>query len=161
MELLPLNALNSLEFEKIVHLFPLGQIIIVNEGLLMYLDTKEKEKLCGIIRAVLKERGGYWITTDIYIKSNFDKTSLNIDKKTSEFLEQHKTEENKFKSFEEAEAFFRSQGFVIEKEANVDSDKLSTLKHLLQGKAEETSAYGSFPKLRKTWRLSIDPSFNI
>src|SRR5690242_19330780 len=66
LEILPLNALDEQQFEEIVSHFPPGEIAIVNEGLLMYLDEAEKEKLCRIIHKVLEQRGGYWITADIY-----------------------------------------------------------------------------------------------
>ena len=69
LELFPMNALDENQFQEIVKHFPNGEIVVVNEGLLMYLDTKEKEKLCSIIHKILKERGGYWITADIYIKN--------------------------------------------------------------------------------------------
>jgi O-methyltransferase involved in polyketide biosynthesis len=154
LELLPLNALDAYQFHEVVSHFPTGEITIVNEGLLVYLDTTEKEKLCGIIHEILKERGGYWITTDIYIKNQIKNTDLKIDKVTSDFMEQHKIEENKFNSFEEAEVFFNRMGFLIDKEANVDCSRLSSLKYILNGNIEENyAAYQSFPKMQKTWRL--------
>ena len=156
LELLPLNALDAEQFQEVVTHFPAGEIVIVNEGLLIYLDTDEKEKLCGIIHKILKQRGGYWITTDIYIKNHFEKTDLKIDKDTSDFLEQHKIEENKFNSFDEAEEFFKRMGFEIDKEAKADPEKLSSLKYILNGNIEENfAAYLSFPKMRKTWRLKL------
>lgn len=102
----------------------------------------------------MEEYGGYWITADIYIKNQFEKADLKIDKDTSDFLEQHKTEENKFDSFDDAEEFFRRMGFEIEKEANVDHTKLRSLKYILNGNIQENyAAYQSFPKVQKTWRL--------
>ena len=156
LELLTLNALDANQFQEVVNHFPTGEITIVNEGLLIYLDTDEKEKLCGIIHDILKERGGYWITTDIYIKNQFEKTDLKIDKDTSDFLEQHKIEENKFNNFDEAVEFFNRMGFDIDKEAKVDYAKLSSLKYILNGNIEENfAAYQNFPKMQKTWRLKI------
>jgi len=154
LELLALNALDAEQFQEVVNHFPTGKITIINEGLLIYLDTDEKEKLCGIIHKILKDRGGYWITTDIYIKNQFENTDLKIDKDTSDFLEQHKIEENKFNNFDEAEEFFNRMGFDIDKEANVDQAKLSSLKYILNGNIEENfAAYQNFPKMQKTWRL--------
>lgn len=154
LELLSLNALDTEQFIEVVNHFPAGEIVIVNEWLLMYLDKGEKEKLCGIIHQILKERGGYWITTDIYIKNQLQNENLKIDKDTSDFLEKHKTEENKFNSFDEAEEFFRSMGFEIDKEANVDYARLTSLKYILNGNIQENfTAYQNFPKTQKTWRL--------
>lgn len=156
LELMPLNALDTDQFQDIVNHFPEGEIIIINEGLLIYLSTKEKEKLCGIIRNILEQRGGYWITTDIYITNQIQKPELKIDKNTAEFVEQHKVEENKFNNFDEAKEFFNRMGFEIDKEANTEPEKLSSLKYILDGNLEENmKAYRSFPKMQKTWRLKI------
>jgi hypothetical protein len=43
LETLPLNALDEAQFAETVGRFPQGEIVIVNEGLLMYLNT-EKNK---------------------------------------------------------------------------------------------------------------------
>jgi len=43
LELLPLNALDDKQFHEIVNHFPDGEIVIVNEGLLMYLNINEKK----------------------------------------------------------------------------------------------------------------------
>src|SRR5947199_8448203 len=45
------NVVDEKQFEKVVEHFPPGPIAIVNEGLLLYLDTTEKEKLCRNIRS--------------------------------------------------------------------------------------------------------------
>jgi O-methyltransferase involved in polyketide biosynthesis len=158
LELLPLNTLNKEAFLASVNHFPPGKIVIVNEGLLIYLNDDEKEKLCKIIREILSVRGGYWITADVYIKNQFEKNEdLKVDKDTSEFREQHKIEENKFSSFDEAENFFNRMGFEIDKEANVDPGKLSSLKYILNGNTDENfEVYQSFPKTQKTWRLKLN-----
>jgi O-methyltransferase involved in polyketide biosynthesis len=115
LETLPLNALDEKEFNDIADRFPDGEIAIVNEGLLMYLDTAEKERLCGIIHELLIKRGGYWITADIYIKYNREMPDFVPDSRTREFHEKHRIEENKFESFDEAANFFGRMGFEIDK----------------------------------------------
>jgi O-methyltransferase involved in polyketide biosynthesis len=153
LELFPLNALDHNPFQEVVAHFPDGEIAIVNEGLLMYLNTDEQEKLCHNIHKILMECGGYWITGDIYIK-NPGKLNLNIDPKTKRFFDQHRIENNKFESFEEAETFFRRMGFRIDKEADMNSSKLSSLKYFMksnnikqQAKIRETD------KIQPTWLL--------
>lgn len=155
LELLPLNALDKEKFKGVVNRFPAGEIVIVNEGLLIYLSDEEKETLSKIIHGILCERGGYWITSDVYIKNQFERqTELKVDKDTAEFREQHKVEENKFSNFDEAKDFFNRMGFDVDKEANVDRTKLSSLKYMLNGNIDENfEAYQSFPKTQKTWRL--------
>ena len=44
LELLPLNALDKDKFLEIIDHFPQGEVAIVNEGLLTYLDNTGKEK---------------------------------------------------------------------------------------------------------------------
>ena len=111
LELLPLNALNEEQFQGVLEHFPGGEVVILNEGLLMYLDASEKEKLCTIIKKILQERGGYWITADVYIKKKNEEIGLEFDNKTKDFFNRHNVEENKFESFKEAKAFFRDMGF--------------------------------------------------
>lgn len=156
LELIPLNALDENQFHEIVNRFPEGEIAIVNEGLLMYLDTNEKEKLCSIIREILKERGGYWITADIYIKNKKENLNLKIDKKTKEFFEQHSIEDKKFENFEDAEAFFTRMGFQIDKEADVKRSGLSSLKYLLKSATlKQLFEFRKAGKTQASWRLRI------
>jgi O-methyltransferase involved in polyketide biosynthesis len=157
LELLPMNALDEIRFREIVDRFPDGEITIVNEGLLMYLDTREKEKLCRIIRNILKERGGYWITADIYLKNKLNKLELKVDDKTQEFFEQHNIEENRFESFKEAETFFKSMGFIVDKEAKIHRSQLTSLKYLMKCLTlNQLLKFRKAGKIQTTWRLRID-----
>jgi O-methyltransferase involved in polyketide biosynthesis len=140
LELLPLNALDKTAFREVVSRFPVGEIAIVNEGLLIYLDTYEKENLCSIIHRILMERGGCWVTADIYLKNRVQKLDLEIDEETLEFFAKHNIEDNKFESFEEARDFFERMGFVIEEEAHVDRSKLSVMT-ASRGAPEEEPRY--------------------
>lgn len=120
----------------------------------MYLDKSEKKKLCGIIYKILKKRGGFWITADIYIKKQQEKLKLKIDKETNDFFEQHRIEDNKFDSFKDAESFFRNMGFEIDKVAKVERSKLSSLKYFLKSTTMKQLLYfRKAPKMQATWRL--------
>jgi O-methyltransferase involved in polyketide biosynthesis len=154
LELLPLNALDKKSFLEVVGHFPQGEIAIVNEGLLTYLIKQEKEKLCSIIHDILIERGGYWITADIALKNKESKLGLSYNDEIKKFNEQHDTEGNSFESFEEADTFFKKNGFVIDKVATVKYSEMSsfkyfkkslTLKHIL--KMRNTK------QIFATWRL--------
>jgi O-methyltransferase involved in polyketide biosynthesis len=156
LELVPLNCLDEQQFHEIVNHFPEGEIVIVNEGLLMYLDLKEKENLCNIIRKILKERGGYWITADIYLKAMQEKLNLQINDKTKDFFLKHNIEENKFSSFEEAEIFFRRMGFVIDKEAFIKHSQLSSIKYFLKSVTiRQLFKIRKTGKIQTTWRLHV------
>ena len=154
LELLPLNALDKDKFFEITGHFPPGEVAIVNEGLLTYLDYNEKVKLCSIIHDIIKERGGFWITADICLKNKESKLGLKYNDKIKEFNEQHDTEGNSFESFEEARIFFKEMGFVIDKESRIKYSEMSsfkffkrslTLKHLF--KMRNTR------QIFATWRL--------
>lgn len=154
LETLPLNALKADEFKKLVDHFPKGEIAIINEGLLMYLDRKEKEVLCRIIHEILRERGGYWITADIYIQNPNASINQHLKENEKKFLEQHRVEENKFESLEAAEAFFKKMGFTVDKIAQAEPTRLSSLKYLKKSMGED--AFAGLPKRDKfqyTWRL--------
>jgi O-methyltransferase involved in polyketide biosynthesis len=156
LETLPLNALNETDFRNITDHFPEGEIAIVNEGLLVYLDMDEKKKLCHNIRTVLQKRGGYWITADIYIKSEKKLPELRVNDKLDQFFKEHRIEENKFESFEAAEAFFKSEGFIIDKEAEREHEALGSLKYLLANSTEEEFAsLRKAGRIRATWRLRL------
>jgi len=153
---LPLNALNKEAFGEIADHFDEEEIVIVNEGLLVYLDVEEKKELLKIIHDILEQHGGYWITADIYVKSERLNKGLKMDDELSQFFKQHRIEENKFDSFEAAEEFFNDAGFVIDKVAVADYTKSTALSYLLKNSTpeqrDEMSASG---RVQATWRLKI------
>jgi O-methyltransferase involved in polyketide biosynthesis len=156
LRLLPLNVLDEHEFKRIAQLFPPGELAIVNEGLLMYFDMAEKERLCGIIRDILAARGGYWITSDIYIRTMAQASGGQQAKEWDSFYKAHNIEENKFASFDEARSFFESNGFSIDREEDVDISKLSAFKYLAKTKRTEAETPRKpMQKIQATWRLKI------
>jgi O-methyltransferase involved in polyketide biosynthesis len=154
-ELLSLNALNEADFNAIVSRFEDGPLTIVNEGLLMYLNLEEKISLCKIMLSTLKKRGGCWITADVYVKRTGEmRANMPQSKRESAFFEKHNIEENKFESYEAAEAFFQSEGFKLVKEATPDYGKLSVMPHLLKVLPEEArNSKEPPPKIQATWML--------
>ena len=154
MELIPLNVLDKTNFHEIINHFPQGEVIIVNEGLLTYLDKQEKEKLCSIIHEVLIERGGYWITADIYLKNRQPGLGNKFGEKIKKFHEQHDTEGNSFESFKEAETFFKDMGFVIDKEAKIKHSEMSSFKYLMKSlSVRQLFKFAGKGKPQATWRL--------
>ena len=134
--------------------FSQGELAIVNEGLLTFLDKEEKEKLCSIIHGILMKRGGYWITADIYLKNKQPKLGFKYDEKIKEFYEQQNTEGNSFESFEEAEMFFKDMGFVIDKEAKIKYSEMSSFKYLMKSLTlRQLLKLRSTGKIQATWRL--------
>jgi O-methyltransferase involved in polyketide biosynthesis len=156
LEILPLNALDETSFLSIINRFEPGPILIVNEGLMMYLEQDEKKKLCSIIHSILVERGGYWITADIYIKGSTPK-EIKLPDHLQQFLDQHQVEEKKFKNFEEAKEFFHEQGFEIDKEAEPMYATLVSYPRLLESANQyQIDAIKGRGKMHATWRLRVD-----
>ena len=155
-ELLPLNVLDAPAFHAIAERFPPGPLLILNEGLLVYLDLAEKEALCRTIRSILQQRGGYWITGDIYIQKELDPSLIDREDSFHQFLEKHKIEEKKFADFESAAEFFTRMGFIIDREATTDISKLSALPKLLASLGPEAQKkLSQTPRMHATWRLRV------
>jgi O-methyltransferase involved in polyketide biosynthesis len=154
LELLPLNALDEENFRERIGRFPEGDVAIVNEGFLTYLDTQEKVKLCSIIHKILMEKGGYWITADIGLKNKEQKLGLKYNDEIKEFNEQQDTEGKSFESFEEAEIFFKDMGFVIDKEAKSRYSEMSSFKYMLKSLTlRQIFKLKNAGKIFTTWRL--------
>jgi O-methyltransferase involved in polyketide biosynthesis len=154
LELLPLNVLDKNNFHEIIGHFPQGEVVLVNEGLLTYLDREEKEKVCSVIHDILAERGGYWITADIYLKNKQQKLGFIYDDKIKMFNEQQNTEDKSFDSFKEAEKFFKDMGFVIDKEAKIKNSEMSTAKYFMKSLTiRQIFKFLRIGKMQATWRL--------
>lgn len=147
-----LNALDEHAFAAMIESMPAGRLSIVNEGLLMYLNQDEKARLCQSIRKALLLRGGYWITADVYIKKDLEETA--VPDAFNQFLSAHHVEENKFDSFEQAEAFFKTQGLALSTKATSVWHQLSAVKYadpaLLSKWVQQSATVG---KIRETWAL--------
>ena len=154
-ELLPLNALDASTFNRVVSRFDNQPLTLVNEGLLMYLNLEEKKKLCNTVYNTLKQRGGCWITADVYVKRPAETIAqLPQSKSEAAFFQQHNIEENKFESYEAAQAFFKEQGFELIKEAVPNYQELTVMPHLLQVLPEEVrNSQKPPPRIQATWML--------
>jgi O-methyltransferase involved in polyketide biosynthesis len=154
LEFLPLNALDKNSFFEIIGHFPQGEVAIINEGLLTYMNEQEKEKLCSTIHDILMERGGYWITADIVLKNKESKLGLKYNDEIKEFNEKQCTEDNSFESFKEAEIFFKDMGFVIDKEAKVKYSEMSSFKYMIRSLTiRQLFKMRNTRQIFATWRL--------
>lgn len=151
----PLNVMEEAQFDAVVQLLQPGPFTIVNEGLLVYLNTEEKKHLCAIIHRLLKERGGYWVTGDVYIKRDMtrllDQPQESFDEILTKFLQVHRVEENKFNNYEEAEDFFTACHFAIRRRIDIDYPSLSSLRHIKRQVAEDEVK--DWMQGRETWVL--------
>ncbi|HEY8089257.1 MAG TPA: class I SAM-dependent methyltransferase [Polyangiaceae bacterium] len=117
-----LDALDAVAFRAAVAGMPTGPIAVVHEGLLMYLDDGEKARLASCVREALLERGGAWITADVYVRS---RAPVYREERTKAFLEAHRVEEKKFADLAAAESFFTSHGFSVERTIAPEADPWS------------------------------------
>ncbi|MFX1337770.1 MAG: hypothetical protein ACFFDK_04105 [Promethearchaeota archaeon] len=149
-----LNVLDENTFTEIIDLFPPGPVAIVNEGLLVYLEQEQKKKLCTIIHKILSNRGGNWVTADIYIKKNGQSALTIFDDQGTEFVSKHHVEENKFESFESAKAFFANCGFEIYKKIEVPPAQVSSRRMLAKIPRSKLEELKGRKKTRETWTLN-------
>jgi len=114
-----LDALDAEAFRAAVADLPPGPLAIVHEGLLMYLNDDEKARLAASVRGALVERGGAWVTADVYVRSDVQPFR---DERTRKFLAEHRVEDNKFADFTAAEAYFAANGFTIARKVSPSTD---------------------------------------
>ena len=107
----PLDVMDAAAFARTIASLPDGPAAIVHEGLLMYLGGDEKAQLAASIHAALRARGGWWITADVYLQRV---STIPREAQVEKFLADHRVEEQKFASWDAAEAFFAGAGFVVE-----------------------------------------------
>ena len=108
-----LDALDGEAFQSTVASMPDGPLAIANEGLLVYLNQREKARLAANVRAALEKRGGRWLTADVYLKNPGGSAPTVGYGQSRAFIDAHRVEQNKFSSWGEAERFFCDAGFTI------------------------------------------------
>ncbi|MBI4836799.1 MAG: class I SAM-dependent methyltransferase [Candidatus Portnoybacteria bacterium] len=109
------DALDRWQLFEVAKNFSAGPIVIVTEGLLLYLSREEKEIMTSNIGHLLKKFGGVWITTDVSLKKRFG--SLNEANDIKAGLEKiaqltgRGFADNAFADETEANKFFAGLGF--------------------------------------------------
>lgn len=108
-----LDALDGSAFQSTVASIPDGPLAIANEGLLVYLNRREKAQLAANVHAALSARGGRWLTADVYLKNPGGSAPTVGYGRSREFIDAHRIEQNKFCDWGEAERFFHDAGFIV------------------------------------------------
>jgi O-methyltransferase involved in polyketide biosynthesis len=131
------NALDYGNLEEATRYFNSDKnVAVITEGLLRYLDLKDRNRVAKNIYLILKRFGGLWVTPDIIQARNSNNKNLATLIKRKNVID---IEKNKFKSVKEAKKFFQKIGFSIEahkfievqdqlvspKRLNITSEKLS------------------------------------
>ncbi len=108
-----LDALDGEAFQDTVASMPDGPLAIANEGLLVYLDEREKARLAANVRTALEERGGSWLTADVYLRNPGGSAPTVGYGRSRAFIDAHRVEQNKFSDWGAAERFFNDAGFKV------------------------------------------------
>jgi len=112
------NALNLADLEHAVSfLDPNKTIVIVNEGLMRYLNFDEKAAYATNVKAILSKFGGTWITPDVTLR--------HVLSKEDEIRRQHTQrvstltgvdiQANRFENEQQTKEFFEKFGFSVER----------------------------------------------
>ncbi|HKO53310.1 MAG TPA: class I SAM-dependent methyltransferase [Polyangiaceae bacterium] len=108
-----LDALDSEAFQSTVAAMPDGPLAIANEGLLVYLNQREKARLAANVHVALSARGGRWLTADVYLKNPGGSAPTVGYGRSRAFIDAHRIEQNKFSDWGAAERFFSDAGFQV------------------------------------------------
>lgn len=110
------NVLEKDALVRAVAQLPKGPIAIGHEGLLAYFTREEKRKLAEIVHDILEQRGGVWITPDIFTRADLIKSAPNKETRESvdEALKDTESDyrSNAFMDNQDAEIFFAEHGFA-------------------------------------------------
>ena len=107
------NAMNSTDVQGAIELLDNPRpLTVVCEGLMRYLDFDEKKLLATNILAILRSRGGGWITPDITLKSLHVGRMQALEATVADISGIDLTN-NYFDSIEQAKSFFENIGFSV------------------------------------------------
>jgi O-methyltransferase involved in polyketide biosynthesis len=88
-------------------------VAVTTEGLLRYLTFEEKTQLATNVHEVLRRHGGWWITTDIHLRSFFQRQTAAYRENEKETLGRS-LDSNYFADVDHARQFFEGCGFVVD-----------------------------------------------
>lgn len=155
------NALDADALNKVLDIITTTnrQLIIYCEGFMGYLSLEEKQKLAEIVKGLITRYGGEWITPDPagsiarfdYQAAVFPDAKERM--KRVEAVVGQKYGDHAFKNEEDADIFFKKNGFVIKKISqpiNLHSLEEINLSQKITGKTiEDIRLYG------KVWIMKI------
>jgi len=145
----PGDALSSDDMQATTAAFsPDKPVVIVNEGLMRYLNFDQKTKYAQSVRAILERFGGAWVTPDISLRSAMAREDEvasghihKLQKMTGVDLSQ-----NVFESEDQAEEFFAELGFTVERHNFLEvSDELVSPTKLGMSAEQVTRLNGPCP----------------
>ncbi len=94
--------------------FSAGQpVAVAMEGLLRYLTFEEKAQVASNVLEILRPFGGWWITSDVHLRSLFERQSQEQRERETATLGRS-LESHYFRDTDHAREFFESCGFQVE-----------------------------------------------
>ena len=111
-------------------------VMILCEGLMMYLTVEEKELVCVNVREVLQRYGGLWVTPDFSSTAGLKRLLQNapeLERRVQSLtnLTGRSLADNAFETLDQARQFVREQGFhLVERSMLNVADQLSCLEVL-------------------------------
>ena len=125
------NALNLADLLSATRFFTDKPIAVINEGLLSYLNRAELTAFANNVHTVLERFGGIWITPDIALQLpeavlGQEHGAGKVQTEKIENLTGIDVLKNRFKSEEDARAFFEQFGFHVERHSFMEvADQLA------------------------------------
>lgn len=113
----PVNALDESTWQNVISHFDQEKpIVVINEGLLRYLNFDQKAIVARNIYTLLKKYGGLWITPDITLKKIVQIENKITSGKVQKVLQTTgvNIDTNCFENIGDAKKFFENLGFSIE-----------------------------------------------
>jgi len=139
------NALNMQDINKCLKYFNTKKpIVVINQGLMRYLNFNEKHLLAENICNIIKPNNGFWLTCDLTPAKFITNQNKNINQNYNAKLTQVTSRNNpnwRFKDKNHAEIFFNDLGFSIEWHEFTESIPLLFSPIKLNLNPEETRKY--------------------
>jgi O-methyltransferase involved in polyketide biosynthesis len=158
------NALDMKSLSTAASAFKRGKpIAIVIEGLLTYLNRREKEIIAGNVHELLEKYGGLWVATDVNTKQQLQQGNVKFDEKVEKRLSTITSStgsdilNNLFSDEKDIELFFGKAGFKIEQYSHLKVlEDLSSIKMLNLNQEEKLKIRQALQTLR-TFILTCKP----
>lgn len=114
---------DALEYESLFAAtkhFRHGNIAVINEGLLRYLNFEQKAKVSQNVHQLLENFGGVWITPDITLRQVIMSEGGYGERQSMKELAGMDIYANSFRDVEHAKDFFTQQGFQVEPHSYIE-----------------------------------------
>ena len=161
----PANVLSYEELEEAIqHFGPRPEVLILHEGLWMFLSAEEQAVFADNVRRILERRGGLWVTPDIWDLESNNRFTEALGPEPSAVLQRimqrvaaltgRDIEKNYFHDRSDAVRFFNDRGLEVERLPMVeDLTRIASIKKLWGDREREF--YEAGLRLQTVWVMRI------